>query len=399
MIPGIRSRVSGAFRRHFAGFILPIQAVCLFLTSQAPESAPFEPEPFLTDGPEASTEPQPEPLIIAPHRDREFQVFRAYGREQGRKLWDKGMQMDTTPPPDKPLFEEYDRFKTYTARYANQDTDVFLKGRYNRSRARLPENIETWRRFPDIANPGADLANFPNSAFTLPEGRAYVEFSPFTYYGLAVGSPEQYNMEFLIRYGLTDNIELRLFGNGPAWTGYPYSSWSFSPLAFDTKIQFWTEKPDILVPAMGFEAYLQTQWLGNSATNIGTQPGFSFNFDQSLPWDIDLEYNFGVVRELDYMHENEWDFSFQWALQRDMFNEDFALFVHGYVNAMNLPRLPTTTARRAPFGSLNSLQQSAVGGGFIWTVNSRLAFYGQSSAGLNQYTPSLITFTGFAVAF
>jgi len=399
VIPGIRTWMSSVFDRTYGCFTRSILAVSLFLTSHALESAPFEPEPFLTDSSEASAKPQPEPLIIAPHRDREFQVFRAYGREQGRTLWDKGMRMDTTPPPDKPLFEEYDRFKTYTARYANQDTDVFLKGRYNRSRARLPENIEAWRRFPDIANPGADLANFPNSAFTLPEGRAYVEFSPFTYYGLAVGSPEQYNMEFLIRYGLTDNIELRLFGNGPAWTGNPYSSWSFSPIAFDTKIQFWTEKPDILAPAMGFEAYLQTQWLGNSATNIGTQPGFSFNFDQSLPWDIDLEYNFGVVREQDYMHENEWDFSFQWALQRDMFNEDFALFVHGYVNAMNLPRLPTTTARRAPFGSLNSLQQSAVGGGFIWTVNSRLAFYGQSSAGLNQYTPSLITFTGFAVSF
>jgi hypothetical protein len=32
----------------------------------------------------------------------------------------------------------------------------------------------------DIRNPGPDLANFSNSAYTLPQGRAYFEFAPFT---------------------------------------------------------------------------------------------------------------------------------------------------------------------------------------------------------------------------
>src|SRR5581483_11112897 len=31
---------------------------------------------------------------------------------------------------------------------------------------------------PDIREPGPDTANFPNSAFTLPQGRYYVEVSP-----------------------------------------------------------------------------------------------------------------------------------------------------------------------------------------------------------------------------
>ncbi|MFM8441872.1 MAG: transporter [Methylococcus sp.] len=392
--------MSSVFTRKLRIFLASALAVGLSLTGLSISAAPFEPEPFLAESPDPNAQAKPEPLIIAPHRDKEFEVFRAWGREQGRTQWGKGMQLDTTPPPEKPQFEDYGRFKNYTARYANQDTDAFLKGRYNRSRARLPENIETWRRFPDIANPGADLANFPNSAFTLPEGRAYLEFSPFAYYGLAEGSPEQYNMEFLIRYGLTDNIELRLFANGPAWTGNPYSSWSFSPIAFDTKIQFWTEKPDIFVPAMGLEAYLQTQWLGSSATNGGTQPGFSFNFDQSLPWDIDLEYNIGTVRTQNYLHENEWEFSFEWALQRDFFHEDLAFFAHGFINAENLPRLPKgAVTPNSPLEALSSLRQSAIGGGLVWTVNSRLAVYGQASAGLNQYTPALITFSGFAVAF
>lgn len=400
MIPDIRPGLSVVPIWKRGIFFKPALAASLLLTSSSIGAAPFEPEPFLDENPEAKTETMPEPLVIAPHRDREFEIFRAYGRHEARTLWLKGMTQNATPLPQRPHFEEYAQFKHYTTRYSNQDTDMFLKGRYNRSRARMPEYIETWRRYPDIANPGADLANFPNSAFTLPAGRAYVEFSPFAYYGLAQGSAEQYNMEFLLRYGATDNIELRLFANGPTWTGTPYNSWSFSPLAFDTKIQLWTEKPDIHVPATGFEAYLQTQWLGNAATNGGTQPGFTFNFDQSLPWDIDLEYNIGAVRIQNYLQENEWKFSFQWALQHDFFDEDFALFVHGFVNAMTLPRLPETrTASDSPFNQLSSLEQSAVGGGFVWTVNSRLAIFGQSSAGINQYTPALISYMGFAVAF
>lgn len=372
--------------------------LALFWPARATLAAPFEPEPL--SSPELPDAPA-QPLIIEPYRDTQFDAFRQYGRQYARNTWHRGLARDGTPPESVPHFDEYSRFKHYTNPSANIDSDYFLKGRYNRSRARLPENIEAWRLNPDIANPGPDLANFPNSAFTLPQGRVYLEFSPFTYYGLAQGSPEQYNMEFLLRYGATDNIELRVFGNGPAWTGGPYSDWSFSPLAFDTKIQLWTEKPDIYVPAAGFEAYIQTQWLGNSATNSGTQPGFTFNFDQSLPLDIDLEYNIGAIRSQNYLRENEWSLSFQWALQRDFFDGDIALFVHGFLNAMTLPRLPNVEippADRA-FEDVSSLKQDAIGGGFVWTIDTRVAMYGQTSAGLNKYTPALISFVGFAVAF
>lgn len=34
-----------------------------------------------------------------------------------------------------------------------------------------------------IKTTGADLANFPNSAFTLPQGRAYVEISAVNFNG------------------------------------------------------------------------------------------------------------------------------------------------------------------------------------------------------------------------
>ena len=327
-----------------------------------------------------------------------YEPFRAYGRLEARTIWDAARRK-SRPDLSKPAapFSEYRQFQTYAAQRAEQAKEAFFKGRYNRSRARLPENIERWRSQPDIANPGPDLANFPNSAFTLPRGRAYVELSPFTYYGTALASPAQYNSEFLLRYGLSDDIELRLFGNGVSWSGGSNATWGFSPIAFDTKIQLWTEKQEYFLPAAGFEAYIQTQWLGSAPFNGGTQPSFTFNFDQSLPFDIDLEYNLGATRVQDITGRNDWEFSFQWAFQRDLFNKDFAVFIHGFYNAMTLPRLPNAQVAFSTHG--NKLTQNAVGAGFIWTVNRRLAVYGQTSGGTTQFTPSLISLLGFAVSF
>jgi len=36
------------------------------------------------------------------------------------------------------------------------------------------------RPAPDITSPGPDMGDFPNSSFTLPKGRCYVEVAPFT---------------------------------------------------------------------------------------------------------------------------------------------------------------------------------------------------------------------------
>jgi hypothetical protein len=293
------------------------------------------------------------------------------------------------PPPPS-----YQPFESYGSRRAEKVAETFFKGRYNRSRARLPENIEKWRAQPDIANPGPDLANFPNSAFTLPSGRAYVEFAPFTYYGASLASPAQYNTEFLLRYGLTDDIELRLFGNGVAWQGGENPGWGFSPIAFDTKVHVWLEKPEYFLPALGIEAYVQTQWLGSAPFDQGTQPSISFNFDQSLPFEIALEYNLGATRTQQAPGQNEWEFVFQWAVQRDFFDKNFAAFIHGYYNAMTLPRLPGVQPPATGY-----VTQDAVGAGLIWTVNSRFAMWAQSAAGTTRHSPSFISSLGLAVAF
>lgn len=352
------------------------------------------PDPVPAAGNAATPMATPAPL---PHEDS-FAFFREYGRLQALTVWRQSRGEPAQPMPGpKPAYSGYDQLHAYARQRAEQVRDDFFKGRFNRSRARLPENIERWRSQPDIANPGPDLANFPNSAFTLPKGRAYVELSPFTYYSNSQDTPAQYNAEFLLRYGLTDDIELRLFGNGVSWQGGQDSTWGFSPLAFDTKIQLWTEKPDYLLPAAGFEAYIQTQWLGSAAFNGGTQPSFTFNFDQSLPFDIDLEYNLGVTRVRDALGNDDWEFSFQWGLQRDLFNKDFAVFVHGFYNAMTLPRLPNTRTDAA--NQSQTLTQNAVGAGFLWTVNQRLAIYAQTSGGTNRHTPSILSMVGLALAF
>lgn len=278
----------------------------------------------------------------------------------------------------------------------------FQKGRYDRSKARLPENIERWRANPDISNPGADLANFPNSAFTLPQGRAYIETSPVTWYGGAPLTAPQYNAEFLLRYGMTDDIELRIFGNGPSWQGGRLGGAGFSPLAFDTKIHLFDEREDLFLPAAGFEAYIQTELLASSGFSQGTNGGLSLNFDQSLPFGIDAEYNLGSNQVRKFNGDSYWQFNFQWALQKDVLDKEIAIFIHGFYNATTLPRLPATFAISLDDPQLLNVkppQIAAVGGGALWTLNSRVVVWGQASGGVTQYSPSVITNFGFAVAF
>lgn len=291
--------------------------------------------------------------------------------------------------------------KLVSQRYQEVKAD-FLKGRYDRSKARLPENVDRWRATPDINNPGADLANFPNSAFTLPQGRAYIESSPVTWYGGAPLTAPQYNAEFLLRYGVTDDIELRLFGNGPSWTGGRFGSAGFSPLAFDTKIHLLDEREDLFLPAAGLEAYVQTELLASSGYSQGTNGGLSMNFDQSLPFDIDLEYNFGANQIRKFNGDPYWQFNFQWALQKDVLDKDVAVFIHGFYNATSLPRLPATLVVSLDDPRLLDVkppQVAAIGGGALWTINSRLVVWGQASGGVTHYSPSVITNFGFAVAF
>ena len=101
----------------------------------------------------------------------------------------------------------------------------------------------------------------------------------------------------MLRYGLTDNLEFRIFSNGltaRAAQGRQPATTGFSPLAFDFKANFWEENTRYHIPAMGIEVYLQTTF-GSPAFNAGTQPSMNLLFDQSLPLGIGFEYNLGIT--------------------------------------------------------------------------------------------------------
>jgi hypothetical protein len=325
--------------------------------------------------------------------------FRAYGRQMGKEAYIKGLKKDLSPPSQHPVFEKLSHFESVADQSIENAVASFHQGRYGRSAARQPENIDRWRAEPDIDNPGSDLANWPNSAFTLPQGRSYIEFSPFGYYGSSKAAPQQFDMQYLLRYGATDNVELRIFGNGFTYTGGRTDQWNFAPIGFDTKIQIMTEHAGSILPAMGFEAYVMTQWLGNHATNGGTQPGFSFNFDQSLPFEIDFEYNIGAFRTLDITGKNDWNFNFQWAFQRAFFSPAFSLFIHGYVNGATIPKSPMAASNIIANNGVSNVNDNVVGGGFIWSLSKRLSIWGQTSTGTTAADSTLLTYAGFAVAF
>lgn len=250
----------------------------------------------------------------------------------------------------------------------------------------------------DIRDPDPDTANFPNGAYTLPKGRVYIETSPIGFYGASISGqqPRTYQWEYLIRMGLTDNLEFRIFSNGitaQAAQGNQPEIVGYSPLAFDFKVNFWEENTRYHVPAMGVEIYLQTELLGSSAFNSGTQPSINLLFDQSLPFEIGFEYNFGYTGAQNSLGEIAYQFSYQWSFQREVV-KDFDVFIHGFYNAAALPRLGQfQTGTRAEIPKVN-----VMGFGGIWTVSDRLSVFGSYNFGLSSDAPTTIALMGLAVA-
>ena len=297
-----------------------------------------------------------------------------------------------------------------------------------------PNALDEDKKPLTIRDPGADMANYPNSAFTLPEGGFYLESVPFSFTGKSASSgPQTMNGQVLFRYGLVDDIELRLF----------YTPWEVQstrsgvdsgsgPLAFDTKIHLWDTWEEYFIPAAGFELTITTPWLASTAFQSPTSPGFSFNFDQDLPFGIGIEYNLGATSYEDPndLSQSVWQFAGQWAAQKDI-TDDVAVFFNGYYNRTTLPRVShhhtefreearyrvictengldigQTTCQKiehivnVPYTvrlPLDPVTQVPVvmGAGLIWTVNDHIQLFGNAAAGITQGSPGLQTYMGFA---
>jgi hypothetical protein len=78
---------------------------------------------------------------------------------------------------------------------------------------------------------------------TPPRGGVYLELSPVFFTGaIATIQPQSYNAEFLLRMGLTDRFEFRLYSSGVGWQAAGLGmgeTTGFAPLVFDTKMHLW----------------------------------------------------------------------------------------------------------------------------------------------------------------
>jgi hypothetical protein len=229
-----------------------------------------------------------------------------------------------------------------------------------------------------IRNPGPDMANFPNSAFTLPKNRAYAEIGGT--YNSKKSDPEQYTLGYILRYGLTDDLELRLISDGLTITNTEEKKLTgISPQTFDIKYHLIDAPEDSLLPAVGIEALVQSTW-SSPVYKGGTQGGFSVNFDHALPYDLALEYNVGFNGQQLESGDSQYQLALSWALQKNLTN-DFAVFANGFTNT----------------GA--GLTSTSIGAGAQWIVNNSLALFVNTSSGLTVTTPSLFSLAGFAVAF
>jgi hypothetical protein len=199
-------------------------------------------------------------------------------------------------------------------------------------------------------------------------------------------NPAAYAWPFLIRYGVTDDVEFRVFANGLTSVLDGNAVTGFSPLAFDLKVHLWDDQRERFIPASSLEVYIQSEF-GSTAFRQGTQKSIALNFDLPLTERTNLEWTFGYSGALavitgvhsSELHANE--FSFQWAIEHNL-TADFEVFVTGYYNG-------------AVF-----LQQgvgSVVGVGASWNVSNRLNLFGSCNAGLDQNVAPFAGQLGFAI--
>ena len=258
---------------------------------------------------------------------------------------------------------------------------------------------------PDISKPGADFGDYPNSAYTLPKGRSYLEIAPFTYLGKDRHNAASYTYNYLFRYGVTDDVELRLTGSGLTTVFDPNTTVvGFAPLIIDTKIHLWDDQMDKLIPAVSFEAFIQTN-LASPAFQSGFQPSINLNMDFPFTKDTNVEMTVGYsgvqdavaviggerfiprlghnIPTLTKANLNVNLFSFQWALEQQV-TEKFQVFLQGYYNGDVFRQ---------------SAQGRVVGVGYFYQFDKRATFFNSYNAGLDPSTPNFSSQVGFAFAF
>ena len=238
---------------------------------------------------------------------------------------------------------------------------------------------------PTIREPGPDTSNFPNGPYTLPQGRTYIEITPFNLAGRTSSTARTYTFPFLIRHGITDDVELRLFSNGLTAYGPQDDTGrltGFSPLVFDMKFHIMDENKELFLPAIGFQAYIQSTF-GSSFLNTGVQPSLFLLFSKEVKEKWTLECSMGLQSaNFDAQPGDGFLYSLQWAATREI-TDDFSVFVQGFYNDSVDPRF-----------TLNSV----AGFGAQWDVGERTSIFGSYNFGLVNNQPPYVAYFGLAFA-
>jgi hypothetical protein len=252
---------------------------------------------------------------------------------------------------------------------------------------------------PDISTPGPDMGDFPSSSYTVGKGRLQLEMGPVSFRSRNSNNPSAYAWPYLIRYGVTDNVEFRLFGTGLTSLMAPNSMTGFGVVTFDTKIHLWNDQMEYFIPAASFEAALQTD-LGSPAFRTGTQPSLSINMDfpftRTTNFEATIAYS-GNTSNLFLVNtttssdatpvpptnHNVYQFSVLWALEQKL-TERFKGFVHGYYST--------------PVG-ISGDAAVVVGAGFLYQLTRRSMLFGSADAGLTNVPAPFLTQVGLAYTF
>lgn len=274
----------------------------------------------------------------------------------------------------------------------NPDGEVVPEDPYLFPRMRFRQ-YEVQDRSKTIKEPGPDTSDFPNSPYTLPAGRFYVEMTPFTWTGQTSTNPSAYNFQALYRYGLTDYWEFRVYTQGlqvDMATGQTPQYVGFNPITFDMKIHLQEEIKEWFIPALGLEAFIQTDF-GSKELSNGVQPGLSLLANHSIGEKWNLNWNVGLVGGWAGDEYITYTTTYQVSLSREI-TDNLSFFVHGYVNDAALPQYVSPISG----GNPNAM---VLGGGFLWTPLDRVALWGQAGAGVNNPAPDTLFYLGTAFAF
>lgn len=249
-----------------------------------------------------------------------------------------------------------------------------------------------------IRNPAPDQINFPNSAYTIERGHMYIETEPLQIVGPTNMNAYTYMFDYLIRFGLTDRVEFRLFSNGltyeAAYKGNAYTGvgpspavTGASPLFIDFKINFWEQRLRSLMPAMGMEVFMSTE-TGSQAFRTGVSYGVNLLFDLNFGDGWNLEWNLGI--QPDNINDPRMpdavtpQFNFQWSVQKAL-TDNLAAYVHGYLNGAALPN----------YGG-----DEVIGAGLAYFIGKRWSVWGSYNVGLDSGAgPPFLYKMGIAYAY